>query len=48
MKKKQTKRLELSKETIAKLEQVDLVKAIGGSGWCPSSNPITDECCVNH
>ena len=53
MKKKQTKRLELSKETIAMLEQGDLLKAVGGSNTCApagcaSSNPVTDACCKEH
>lgn len=49
MKKKQTKRLELSKETVAILEQGDLVKVAGGysnyNGGFASCNRLTDECC---
>lgn len=52
MKKKQTKRLKLSKETIAALEKGDLVNAVGGSNTCVagcgSSNPLTDACCQQH
>ena len=50
MKKKQTKRLELNKETVAMLEQRDLVKAVAGNSYpvCISFNPATESCCDWH
>lgn len=50
MKKKLTKRMELSKETVALLEQRDLVQAVGATGYpvCASFVLGTDTCCDWH